>query len=1217
MAISFDRIPSVAVGDRITSTQRNALANGFNQRLRAGLGDPTYRIFFYLLSAFRQVRNPDVDGLTFPSQAEFFEIYQFIEPGDANWPDADPGDFTGANVSSVLNSFVFGSDAAGVAPEADRLTNPSSGGINLLLDGDVTAVTPSQLWELGKRQRGAYDPATGELGAPAFTAARSFYSLIQSPVSPHNNAWGGFMPIPEILGDCGDATADTAAHTDYKIFFTKLNPDAPCPAGATSVGDTCEYPGTCPEVPGDVLSVFEFAGAFYVFLVGGGLDILPSTDFIQGPYQGGATLRKTYGNHLLRFLNAWLREYRGNETQRERTDYHLENSFPFQEFLTSQYHLAPNVGTASGGFAAPGYPLFKFSGGTLLVSGSNASHIQTSGDNYAYGPGTVLTGFLAKASKLAGSVSIAAYDGTTQIASVMLDADEDGNAEELFFLPTAITPAALNFKLSTTANFTDASGFIDCECTQLLEYKPELHDLYLVLRAASTVWNRPTDGIGTEEDSAKEIGDAYFANGCIQNYRGQNGLPGNGPEVNSNGVYDAARRLSMFTRCVRRQNLIAYAVEDGKSVLWFSRYAFGLHNETPADIFQGIAPNRTEIESGDIKAGRPYEVIEGTIAYNSQNLTQGDTFTGLDGIEDFTGGGSIKETEGIRATAGAKDESNEWLVGVQFKAYHTSESSLWKPDSYSDYFALSNRCLFYSHEVEVKPDLVWQFGAGQTIGHAGSGDDYGNDLILAPEGPSGYNYVHGINGPGVPGSTPNFYKSCQIYAPDYEIESATVEEGDGGDEIVKLVFKTRFHSHATAPASIDRDSSTWNVTDLEAEDYRTVENGIRQYIVWATTGQNLSHKEGDSGRLSAVWTLPDNPFATVFPHFIFTKLVPTVYEDGNDTQQEHDTLVTHDVMTQQELYLRAMCEGCVDGLTSRQYACDSGFFALYDYTFENICFEAFDGRWIQTLRTNQREDTPQGFSAIPNTEISAEQYNQLASCVNLMNRFRVQLPMQIQCRALNYATEQEVRLNDPDGDDGGDCTFGETHTYYSGGVPNPSTALAPGAWGNCAAAIGATQSAEISSAACAGSGNWILVAQRADSEFTVSPLDPDAYEAIPEAWRDMIGVNFSVLASKITVTQSYTLHKEALAVNGEACNASAGFWHRTSDGMYLKFDTSSSSTTECVLLGNETITAPSLGQVVMMAGRDAALNSCFSGPVNSMTYLPIVGETYFVEIPVS
>src|ERR1041385_2551360 len=106
--ITFTRAPTVAVGDPITSTQLAKIAAAFNDRLRSGLGDPTFRLIYYWLSLFRQARNPDETGFLFPALAEFFTAgYQMLNPQDGSWPTIDPGTPEGANLACQIMAYVF------------------------------------------------------------------------------------------------------------------------------------------------------------------------------------------------------------------------------------------------------------------------------------------------------------------------------------------------------------------------------------------------------------------------------------------------------------------------------------------------------------------------------------------------------------------------------------------------------------------------------------------------------------------------------------------------------------------------------------------------------------------------------------------------------------------------------------------------------------------------------------------------------------------------------------------------------------------------------------------------------------------------------------------------------------------------------------------------------------------------------------------------------
>src|ERR1051326_2834674 len=63
------------------------------------------------LNKWRDQFNPSDGGFLFPSQAEFFDIYQHLDPevdGQATWPETGPGEPEGANLANPMMAFVFG-----------------------------------------------------------------------------------------------------------------------------------------------------------------------------------------------------------------------------------------------------------------------------------------------------------------------------------------------------------------------------------------------------------------------------------------------------------------------------------------------------------------------------------------------------------------------------------------------------------------------------------------------------------------------------------------------------------------------------------------------------------------------------------------------------------------------------------------------------------------------------------------------------------------------------------------------------------------------------------------------------------------------------------------------------------------------------------------------------------------------------------------------------
>lgn len=582
MGITFTRAPLVNKGDPITSTQFGLLADAFNDRLRSGLGDGPWRIAYYWLSLFRQVRNPDESGMLFPALAEFFTVgYQMLDPDKAEWPVAAAGQPEGANIACQIMAYVFGSETLNIYDEATRLTNPDpdSGGISL-----GPADTDEDLWELAKQQRGGYDPETGALGSPAWSAARSHHRFAFSNRSPHGNAYGGYLPTPEISEEICDPTDDGFTPINYLIHFTALKEGL----------EDKDYAGTCaPTGSNSYSSHVRWIGytpwAYYVWLNGGTIEILPTTDYIEGPYTGEAQLRKTANGALPRVLNAFTGEYRGSDSQRDAADYWLDNAFDTQRFLTSQYHLAANIGTEDPETheIIAEYPLYTFSGDTTLKAGTLATHVQSSTNEHAWEDSFVLSAFLVTATRLRLEATIELIDGDEVIATTTLTPDEFGYASALVTVDS-VKPEALQARLKTDAVFTSIAGSIDVECNEILKQKPTVEDLFLLLRCGGAVGaENVTDGRGIDEDKAKEIGENYFSHACIENVHGNTELPPPDSTVNTNGLFDAARRLSQCIRIVPRQNFVGYEVKNGKSILYFKKNA--MIGGRTISLFGGIA----------------------------------------------------------------------------------------------------------------------------------------------------------------------------------------------------------------------------------------------------------------------------------------------------------------------------------------------------------------------------------------------------------------------------------------------------------------------------------------------------------------------------------------------------------------------------------------------------------------------------------------------------
>lgn len=385
------------------------------------------------------------------------------------------------------------------------------------------------------------------------------------------------------------------------------------------------------------------------------------------------------------------------------------------------------------------------------------------------------------------------------------------------------------------------------------------------------------------------------------------------------------------------------------------------------DFFSGIAPadNLGEI---DLRPGLEYHVHAGKgVTYKKKSgasfvpttVLPGENFIWFAGDHDLHTIDAIQPSK-VRALNGIihndsdpgvppASSSNEWCAFLSFNHYAVSNSSLWKPDSYGDIVPfLHNRCHTYSTEI----------GNPQ---HQGLGEQfsYGQRPVLLSESPPGYTYLEDINRPKWEDEEvgKNFYKSCQIYKPPYELDSSEIvytpisgTDADGNpnydDSVVKVTFKQRFQHTPEAPDIIDDGHSNDEVglLKLREEGYRTDENGLREYLVAAAGGnQCVRGMTGDSATTYNVFELPDQPFGACHPRMYFVKLVPYVHEDGNTTVEfDQDTLITVDPYLQMDLYLRAMCGGWMDLSSLRSLNCDQGMSSspVADYLYENLCFQA-------------------------------------------------------------------------------------------------------------------------------------------------------------------------------------------------------------------------------------------------------------------------------------
>lgn len=989
---TFTIAPTVEAGTAPTSAQMAALAAAFNDRLLSGIGDGARRVAWWWFNLFRQIRNPDDAGNLWPPNGEYFDLYQSLEPDAAvTWPTAEPGDAEGTNLSNYIAGFVHGSPND--TSEAERL--------NVEFPLDVNGAPPADAagqWTLAKLQRGAVDLSTGATAWPAGSAAQAYFRVVSSSISPHGKAWGGFLPSPTVLANSCGATSETGLEvSSLAIKFTALRTDADVPAhhGAqTTNGAGCAvvtYAGSCPcwttdVAAGHVLGIYTGLRTYYVLVSTGGceyvVDAFPLEDWLEGPYEGMGHLAHTDGGQLRRVLHDFGGMFRGTDSQRDPDRYRIERiAFPWQEFLAQQYALAPARGTqVNDTDIVAHYPTGSFPHEVSLDAGEVCS--LNGGAAYRPQDGFCIGGIFCEAHGLQEATAVQVVEDGTVIDSVALTPDEDGYAAGLKYFDGLTGNVAV--QLVSACSFASAAQTIDVELAELEERKPEFHDGYLVLRLGSG------GAYAAETTTAPDIGTDFMDRGCII---GQ--TPDDYPQLNTNAVYEAARKFS--ERCVHiipRRQFVAYEVTDGKSVLYLKRYAYGMVNSR-ADLFRNIAPSIDAVASGDLVEGETYVVVatgDGLIRYGGIEYRDGARFMASSTLT-FTAqnDAAVYVYDGIRAAAHKRGWTNRWCSFVEWKRYHWSESSIWKPSSYSDYWTWCDRCKFYGGTETATTRRHMNFIEGSGV----------PPYMISPECMTGFRYSLGTNDYVYDPDPVPFRRSCRVYEPPIELESCIVHSGRGtSSEVLKLTYSSRFHSHQDAPATWSATAPQWNsdgskpasVTALEAEDYRTDDNAWRSYHVHdANPHWQADVKTGDEGVNSSLSV--GAPYGAIYPHLFLVSLLEAPYDDGNDTVQRTDTRMTAEQMEKAELYLRCMCEGFVDARTSTQIICDTGSGNLFDYTFENLCYDAFGGRWIGSVGEALRPENPEGFGPLPNTRLYSDMFNRIAQSVNLLDKARLDIQM--------------------------------------------------------------------------------------------------------------------------------------------------------------------------------------------------------------------------------
>lgn len=1218
MPLQYTKAPTVSVGSAITSGQYNKLADAFNDRLQGGVADPTWRLFWYSHALLRGMRNPDASRTNYPAEDETWKFYNHIaHDAGLDWPVAPAGTPEGINVVNPLGAFVFGQEPS-LYDEPGRMNWDASEQTGI--DLDPAPSTPLDFWELGKNQRGVTDSTGSDLTlAYALVAAQSHGRIPVGSNSFYLKGYGGFFSSASL--DATTPLCNDNYNLDIRPSFRNIDEAKDCNY-LTCPEDSQSGDADCPGLAKPLRGWSQGFTSYLLYHWDGTITHLPFDNFFEGPYTDNAILRRQHSEQLQQTLNKFVSEFRGTTAQRQASDYEIFGTgFDFQKFLTTQYYLAPAYGEPTGydGALEAIYPQFDWPAGS--PAGTFGTY--NASTTYAIHSGFVLAGAIAVGDPITADKRFEIYLDDELLTTLTITTGSD-EADFWFEVPAAGT-----VKIKCLDAIAASGEDVFVEIAEILAYKPDVNDAYTVLRMATVNDPSGADGLGTDETDPVDISDDYSAHGMIYNpthteIRAQT-------TMNKNPIWETARRMiNERQRMVERNNLEGYEVSGGKSILYYDRNPRGLSS---LDLFDGIAPSTAAIASGDIRPGVKYKVTLGggeDVTYDGTTYsTDGDEFTGVYGETDYTETGSptVKESEIIIATAPEQGETNEWLMFMSTVAYEDRESSVFKPEAYGDILGfLHDRCTFLSKcwsQNVTKFNEIRQHVA------------YGAKPLLRTENPPGYRYlehsdascqweatgnnlIQPDNGACDPtdvdcfGSI-NHYRSCQVYPPDYKVESVTLTASGQ----VKVTLTGRLQTDDAAPASISNTLASWtsaiSTITTTGDGYRTDEMAVLEYLKYDSDGTHCTLRPGDispdADTTSGYWAGDFN--GSCFPRFYFTKLIPKVYEDGNFTLQDTDTRATVDNMLWMEYVLRAICEGYVDKQSTIDQLCEqcTGVFPdpcptnrrLYDYTWETLNNQATGGRWLYFLPLEIRDDGQRGHGPLPNTLMYANHFNQIALAVNLLQRARFDLPTFFEKRDLVYEGTGSANLTNSDGESAADQFQDDVS------APPAATLTYTQAWQDDTSAT-AEQRVEFQ---LDGGGATELLTTRTDVEYRAG-LSELRKNALPPDLKNLLTVSqsFGFLAAKQTGRQETDRQSATSATDEPPCSGApfddpASTWWK-----FVEVGTDDEH--ECLLITSGTLQADSVPVNDLYWYTDG---SCTGVNFTKTVLVPQQG-TGFVEVPI-
>ena len=666
-------MPSLPLAKKVKINQstdyehHNLLADAFNEKILSGLGDCSWRIFYYAFSMFRGIRNPQ--DSQFPAQDEWFKFYANLEPkmtyGKFGWPEAQAGEAQGANVANPFMAWIFGNAA--------RVTQANG-------TKDNTRDGVHGYWSEPIRLSGL------ELALPDKMPKKI------SGDPKLNIVWSD----SEIQRGC------LAFEQNYKYLPRNALQPSTKELQLSSLG-ICSAARRHLRYVTEAISSGRYAPSY-----------VPDQEG-----KGGIFRKKNASkDQIEQAIFYYLSFFRGTEDQRARHSIKgrtvITHGFDFEKFFSRQFLLAPNysrpkyeldssgkiktdsLGNKKIKYDSFGYPeLFPEGPGSFLWNISFDLAVKNTATNDYFLPTNASDAFLFKGQDESGkelrafntnppgsnnrfclsAIFIQTSDiacaisenGDSLLSGMFIDIYVDNQIYESIQINPAdkymlnnrtgvVNDTSLNstntykvyqfnkihyfvypvkgsvsFKIRGSNGISNASynnfGSINLgkkivtqtvtknnfaitiQFAHVLEMKPSAADAYVMMRVATT------EGAGTDAgqmdpvghfnaDTAKTVFTNYIRYGVAYNFRKKT-LYQNDAYVSANPVYESARKfITSNVRMADRTALLDYEVnKDGDSVLYFNRYAMGMKN-TGVDIFRNMGPSVTEVGNRSIRGAK-------------------------------------------------------------------------------------------------------------------------------------------------------------------------------------------------------------------------------------------------------------------------------------------------------------------------------------------------------------------------------------------------------------------------------------------------------------------------------------------------------------------------------------------------------------------------------------------------------------------------------------